>query len=261
MGNVHIVARTGHFSRLPKGYLTKAALLEYDEKGYAPIHYAAQYGHLSQIRPFLTQPTLTFRANNSRKQSPLHLAMEHISQVPKEFLTKENILLQDATGWTPLHAIAQAGRLSSIPSALLTEANLTFGDNGNDTPLHCAARFGFMEAITHLINAKSMNIKNDKGLTPLYTLAACGYAYKLPQHIFTAENLLNESPPELSGHHGSRPIDALVAYQELDLILGVELPESCRELVGDLWFRRNQELIKTRTNTAMVDPSVDIDVF
>ena len=64
-----------------------------------------------------------------------------LSKVPRELLTKANLMIKDVFGRTPLHLVALHGWLAQAPIEFLTPENLTEPDNNGDTPLSLGAEF------------------------------------------------------------------------------------------------------------------------
>lgn len=90
----------------PSNYIIETGLHLRNDQNDTPLHYAAQFGFLSDI--------------------------------PIELLTKENFSVTNNNGWTPMHDAAQSGGFEHIPSELITEELLTVKDKDGGSPLYFA---------------------------------------------------------------------------------------------------------------------------
>jgi ankyrin repeat protein len=136
--NIYAAAERGTLRDVRGEMLTEKALTSVDpDKGYAPIHIAAMFGHLDQIPKERLTPAV-MSAPSLDKLNALHYAARehHLDQVPKRLLTPE--LLGDTThgDWTPAHEIAACGDIGLVPKSALTEEVLTKSANTRKRSLH-----------------------------------------------------------------------------------------------------------------------------
>ena len=88
-----------------------------------------------------------------------------LNQIPREFLTTENLTIKGSSGWTPLHFAAQYGQLDQIPKELITQENLTIKNKNGWTPFHWAARYGHLDQIPEEFIPAAKNIGQISDLT------------------------------------------------------------------------------------------------
>jgi ankyrin repeat protein len=104
--------------------------------------------------------------------------------IPKKLLTKKNILLEDNSGWTPLHSAAFNGFLNQIPNALLTNENLTFKDKYNRTPLELAANDSHLNQIPYSILKQNFElIKTRENIESIMAEAKLQYTKEIKRKL------------------------------------------------------------------------------
>lgn len=199
-------------------------------------------------------------------RTPAHRAamIGNLSQLPPKLLNTRVLLAKDANGVTPLHLaagdtaryIVTAGNIGEIPIHLLTEENLLMADVDGETVMHCAARAGNLHLLpAALLNSNTLLIADGNGCTPLHDAAEMGELNCLPPYILTEENLLI-SAGQIT------PLEHAREFEHLDALLGIELSERCRKIVGDEWFELNLEVIRTRQVTLERDnDAAEVELF
>ena len=162
------------------------------EKGLqTPLHKAARYGKLKDLTLLIDDKNLN--AQDKSGQTPLMLssAFENVESTKQLLLAGADPNIKDKDGETPLHAAA-LGLFSRDTIAIMRGADsleylaavkknkkiiellLKYGARKNevtiygDTPLHWAVSSGTLEAVTLLIDEEILNLKNDRGVSPLF---------------------------------------------------------------------------------------------
>jgi hypothetical protein len=131
------------------------------------LHFAAMNGELKKIPKNLWEDKLGLK--DSRKCTVLHWAAEG---KPEDFpICKESLKLinsQNIDGETPLHK----AQLKSLPPEYLTKENLSVQDKYGDTPLHKSA---WTNSTTYLpikqLDENLITIKNKRGQNLLHMIA------------------------------------------------------------------------------------------
>jgi ankyrin repeat protein len=104
-------------------------------------HEAAEYGKLDILKKELKDEGILTYKDPYRKDTPLHVAayFRNLNQV-KPYLNHTTINTRDVNNWTVLHCAAYGGCLSQIPAHLLTEKNLLEKNNHEETVTELAIR-------------------------------------------------------------------------------------------------------------------------
>jgi len=183
---------------------TKEPPKEYDKStvGWTILHHMAVSDQLKHLPlAAFTPQTLTVRDNDG--MTPMHCAAAEgqLQDIPKNQLTKRNLTIRDWEGWTPVHSAAANGHLNQIPSELLTTAVLTGKDVFGWSPIHAAAAHGHLNQIPEAILKKAL----------------------LTEQTFD----------------GHTPLQVAANTNQLDSLLGIELPEAARAIVGEKWWENN----------------------
>jgi len=160
-----------------------------------------------------------------------------LDQVPKEVLTRENLLSVYA-GDTVIFIAAGAGELHQIPQEVLTIELLSAPNSKKITSYHEAASCGHLHQIpSALITAETMTLQDRDGYTPAYWAIRKGQAYLLPTDV------LNENVLLAPTWNNDNALQWAVSEGNLDQLIGVPLSEQCRDIVGVEWFEKNQKYL------------------
>lgn len=54
---------------------------------------------------------------------------------------------------------------------------------------------------------------------------------------------------------------AILHGDEMHLLLGLDFPESVRELVGEEWWEQNQAVLREKANLGDVEEAADVELF
>mmetsp|Transcript_6427 Transcript_6427/g.18135 ORF Transcript_6427/g.18135 Transcript_6427/m.18135 type:complete len:580 (+) Transcript_6427:351-2090(+) len=106
-----------------------------DHPGYRPIHYAAKYGNLRQVRKLMAW----------------------------------NVSVETKSYWgeTPLHCAARNSQVETIAFLMESEANTFAADDAGNTVLHHAAEKANMHTVKFLLRCRcDKYMRNDKGQQP-----------------------------------------------------------------------------------------------
>jgi len=192
-----------------------------------------------------------------------------LEQAPKELLTYENLTALDNQGDTVFHKSASKGTLDKLPKELVTEKNFLVKNTSGWTTFDVAAMYGYLDQIPeHLLTPKVML----NGYSTLHLAAGEGHLNQLPRRLLTEENLLipinvSEDNPTLAGnaHIGQTALQRAAIHGHLEQLLGIELSEKVRHIVGPDWYSKNrhicEEMRKSKGELAEWDPAQEIELF
>ena len=143
---LHRAAKMGRINEIPKHLLTVELFMLRNNSGATPIHFAAKSGHLDQVpRQVLTKETMTATLGKgfyltgsgyqAKTETPLHLAVQHANQIPKEFLTPEFLSIE-AGGYqdTVLHRLAYADKLDLVSANYVNSPMWNLRNRSGQTP-------------------------------------------------------------------------------------------------------------------------------
>lgn len=129
---LHYCMYTGEFKKLPPETIDEVWGLK-DQKGNTLLHAAAEGDKLNEIP--LNDLTIRLSTEvNNYNQCALHLVSE-LNKVPKEFLTKKNLLIPDHNGQTPLHKSTWINGTDYLPIDVIDEEVLLTRDKEGKSPL------------------------------------------------------------------------------------------------------------------------------
>ena len=178
-----------------------------DRAEWTALHWAVASGNLPQIPKGLLvrlKPEhLEISAQNKQSTwAPLHSAAinGHLKHIPKHLFSNKNLLQRSRSGYTVFHHAVEAGNLYQIPEEFLSLDNLTQEIDGW-TAIHHAALFGHLKHI--------------------------------PRNLLTAEVLM------MTDRKSRTILEVAAANNELDQLLGIQLPPAAINIVGDAWWERN----------------------
>ena len=122
--------------------------------GKAPLHWAAQGGHL-EIAEFLIERGAVVDSQNVADETPLHYAAALGQSEVVKLLVEKGASLnpKTITGETPLHYSADLGQFESVQLLIEKQADLNVRNNEGRTPLDYASDRGF-DKIEQLLSSK-----------------------------------------------------------------------------------------------------------
>ncbi|CAK9266134.1 unnamed protein product [Sphagnum jensenii] len=149
------------------------------------LHFAAQRGLAQIVDSFLQRPEITINVQDDKGFTPLHLAAQqgHVGVVERLLQLKgpSQLALVDGAASTSVHLTSESGHskeeMLSEPAA--NEVNINGTNNDGNTPLHLASEEGHVEMVQVLlghISKSGFNWKNNDGDTPLHLATNSGHA-------------------------------------------------------------------------------------
>jgi len=154
--------------------------------------------------------------------------------------------------------MAKVGTLNKLPDILLLEKNLMIKDYRGRTSFHYAAEYGNLQQLpADSLTEEAFTVKDKNRTMPLHLIFSTWAGVELiPKEILISDNLL------VKERVGYTPLEYLMMHGGLDLLLGIEFPESIRDQVGNDWWDKNQSVISSRKKIKVVEPdSCDIEMF
>ncbi|XP_077535262.1 uncharacterized protein LOC144147089 [Haemaphysalis longicornis] len=201
----------GDEQRVKKLVAEGADLEEQDSNGHRPIHFAA-YGNKPEILSFLISQNVDANAQNKRKTTALHIAVE------KEFVNCIRVLIEsaplldvkvpDENGSTALHKAVQKKSEAAIEMLVNVCGDaLKIKNHGGFNVLHLAAFQGNNFAVKQILSKMPdlVNVQRRDGCAALHIAAINGY------HD-VVKTLLNQ---------GNCEVDLETTKQETPLVLAV----------------------------------------
>jgi len=260
---IEVAAQHGNLGQIPKSLLTPENLTKIGRLGTTPIHCTIINGHIRDVPNLETY----LHIRNTDEISVLESAAWHrqLNKIPG--LTPEHMLTKNpTTEGTPLHMAAMRGCLSQVPY-MLSDQYMHEQDKSGNSP--------FLLAITHdhedqipeeLFTAVNLMRINDRGISNLAKVAENGLLGKIPKGLLTEENLL---APFGLVYKSYKPPSALATFFEVfedraDELLGIEITEKSRSIVGDVWYQKNKEFlhkIKVEKESLATSDSYDVELF
>jgi hypothetical protein len=158
-------------------------------------------------------------------------------------------LKADETGYTPLHEAAVQGHLDQVPAELLTVENMTMWNWLGVTPIHSAAKYGHLDQVPRdVITVDTMLLERPDNLEA-----------RFPVHPSVGSEQFGEK-----GWEGNRisPILYVVLHEkQMDLLLGLDFPESVSEIMGEEWWERNQVVLRELPGLESAEAGAEIELF
>ncbi|XP_006818309.1 uncharacterized protein LOC100368376 [Saccoglossus kowalevskii] len=153
-------------------------LLEHDDKGHTPVHWAALGGFTNIIRFMVDYKiNMDIPSNNDLQPRPIHWAAVngHIAVVDILLQAGVSIDTTDAKGCTPLIIACQYGQTMLAGYLMGKGARLQLCDKEGDNALHWAAFKGYCE-LTRLLIYSGFNPRqrDTYGQTPLHLATLSG---------------------------------------------------------------------------------------
>jgi len=92
-------------------------------------------------------------------------------------------------------------------------------------------------------------------MTPLHYAAEYGHLGQVPKNVLSGVNLM------VWAEDGMTPLHFAVKGGHLDQLLGLELPELSRRLVGEEWWSRNQAVILDKRRLDIPETDMCVELF
>ena len=202
-----LAAREGHLE-VVKFFVEEAkadAFIKDKQFGATPLHWSAWNGNLDLVKYLVKINPESIDITNNQGETPLEVAKRctassadcssvveylktlSIHEAAKEgnlgvvkYLLKKNpasVNISNGNGETPVHLAAKKGHLQVVKFLVEeAKADAYFKDKEfGATPLHWSAFKGYLDVVKYLVerNPKSIDIKNNRGETPLEVAKRC----------------------------------------------------------------------------------------
>jgi len=264
---IHYAAEYGHLDQIPIDRLLgksgqsalkrafdlvrKAAIREKPRSMFGPI--LTKEEKKEQVRNQIMLIPNAFDVLNAQSNmlipnklgtTPLHLAAYNgcLDQAPADLICEKNINLPNNNGTSVIQLAFRSKSAYQLPQRLITTSTMRRKDKDGDTAFHFAAEAGTLDAIpVELLTEENLLIPNKEGVTPMHNAGYFLHINQIPKQLLTAETLLTIDI------RGRTVLEALANnvsddIQQLDSILGIEFPESMKKIVGEKWWKTNEDV-------------------
>ncbi|KAK3584998.1 hypothetical protein CHS0354_037371 [Potamilus streckersoni] len=135
------------------------------------IHDAAQAGDLDRVQKLIQHFPELKEKKDDKGYTPLHRAAQHgrVDVVKCIANVSTNLNMETQTGYTAIHIAAMNGHVNCLMVLAALGAAITCRTIEDQTPLHLAAMGGHIECVKWLIaNRANLDTKDSMGRTPLH---------------------------------------------------------------------------------------------
>ena len=216
------------------------------------FHVAAAYGPLDQIPRALVNRRNMEAHLRATGETIFHTAAQcDFKGVPSELMLEKNMQIPNSLGATVFHIAAAKGVLNHMPVGFLTESNMLKPDWEGSSVFHVAAQNGHIDQIPkELLTEQNMLRSDSNGDTVLHGLALRGELRKLPVSLLTERTLL-------ASNAGATVLHVALKHDKLDQLLGLELPDKARNILGDAWYSANLAAVALK-NPSSQEHAIDL---
>jgi len=175
--SIHTYAMVGDVKNLQILINAGANINALDENGYAPLHLAAQEGHLEVIRTLAKAGADTEIRDQQNNATPLHFAaLEYNINAMRELINAGADVNVKVDHSSLIHFAADFGSSEVLQEIIQAGADINILDKNGNTPLHIAARRGYSHIIPLLVKAGANvnSIDSQNSATPFYYTIAKG---------------------------------------------------------------------------------------
>lgn len=183
-------------------------------RGETPLHEAAKYGRVENIKLLLDAGAIVNSPTFGREDTAAHWAAGAGQTEALRVLldAKTPVHIHDRCGRAPIHIAAAKGHTSTITLLLERGASLNAPDGGGLSPLHYAVKAGHLDATILIIESGGdQHVKTRSGMNLLHLASMRGYlllAQKLLEKGVDAEEPDNRgrTPVQLAENHGKTKV-------------------------------------------------------
>ncbi|XP_048249106.1 serine/threonine-protein phosphatase 6 regulatory ankyrin repeat subunit C-like [Haliotis rufescens] len=170
---LHMVCEGGN-KPLVEYLLPKIDINIRGNKGWTPLMNAALSGK-KEIFDFLVSKGADITLTGDDNHNILHLACWGGNKPVVEYLLpKTDINIRGEMGWTPVMTAALRGKKDVFDFLVSQGADITLTDDNNNNILHMACEGGNKPLVEYLLPKTDINIRGNKGWTPLMNAALSG---------------------------------------------------------------------------------------
>lgn len=191
----------------------------YNTTSQTALHRASVAGNGAMVRQLLAN-NASVNAKDSKRDSPLHVAIEHGRWEVAAHLAMEgaNIMIQGSQGLNAIHLAAWHGQYQLIPFLMRKGANVNGFDGYGRTPLHASILANHLHTLNTLLTYgadANMVLAGPPPMTPLHCAARLNRASLIAPLILRGANLnaqttrLGPTPLMVSAQNGSH--DTMIA--------------------------------------------------
>ena len=171
---LHFAAENGHLELAQTLLERNVEVDPQTADGSTPLLGALQYGH-PDVAQLLLDHNANVHVHNKKGNTPLHFSADNGLLAVAQILLDRNadVNSQNNHGSTPLLLASELGHPDVVQLLLDHNADVYLRDADGDTPLHCAALGGHLEVARLLLKLNvEVNSRNVEGSTPLHHASA-----------------------------------------------------------------------------------------
>jgi len=175
--------------------------------------------------------------------------------IPDNLWTKR-IEGQPEPGSSAMQEAVCTGQFQHIPKKIITKENLQAGDNLGYSTIHLLAELGELSQLHESIISEELLLTEDDAFwTPYHSAAAYGHAEQIPLKYWTEKTLT------WADQEGNCPCDLIIKSNQLDALLGIDLPQEMKHKLGEQWWQKNEGLKADKKRLADKEEKHDIELF
>jgi ankyrin repeat protein len=242
---LHFAAEYGHVE-VVKILLEKGANIgAQNQNGYTPLHFAAEYGHVEVVK-ILLEKGANIEAQNQNAYTTLHFAAEKGNFAVIKILLEKvaDIEAKSQNGYTPLHLAAGDGNVEVVKILLEKGANIEAQNLYAYTPLHFAAEYGHVEVVKILLDkGADIKAKDQHDYTPLHLAAGDGHVEIIKMLLLAGADIDNV----LLGRHNIPDPEISCILQLKEALKDICLLQFTQQKLDSSLFKTKSEQFETYT--------------
>lgn len=185
-----------------------------DWRGYTPLHYAIQGGHIDMAK-FLVEQGAKVISGRNFDHTVLHLAARSGDLPIIQYFVEHgiDINVRDAKGCTALHSVSEIGNLTTVKYLVELGSDINVKDNDGCTPLHTAVLSYNLDTVKYLIECGAdIDSRDNLGCTVLHS-AANSHNWDIVKYLMELGMEVNSKK-----RYGSTVLHSAIWLGDLDIV-------------------------------------------
>ncbi|GAA6059111.1 hypothetical protein JCM10212_002082, partial [Sporobolomyces blumeae] len=174
-----------------RGELFRLANETSPNTGFAPVHYAAQRGHVEIVKWLVEEAGAMAEIEDSEGETALHKAAYRGHVEVCQLLVEKGVDVnaRDADGWTPMHNAASNGSVPILRLLLSASASISPRNQQGYTPLMSAASKGHLPSVHFLLKRGANPLVRNRSGETAFDLAAGVFEVGICQVLVSYEKV------------------------------------------------------------------------